>query len=277
MVGLGLDIFFGGLYLPKVPASFARREALHHRLLPLPDDMAAFYLRNVKYRLKTSDPMSVMTAEMGNTAHERLRAQAEAIMSQGRALGARGYALWEYMHLHNLSRHYSFPMLSSVRTFAECRAPALSNQLFDLAISMDVRDKLDGTPYQRAIARLAPKLMALRNANTNLPAGWSLRQQTWAKVALFGLSRVGLAHKLRSPGWQERSWPLPRVQLETSTLLMEKVRALPECPVLASTGVIDLAGVKSVVTQHMAGMHDHAVLLNLLLTLSSVLRPADRN
>ncbi len=277
MVGLGLDIFFGGLYLPKLPASFARREALHHQLLPLPDDLASFYLGNIKYRLKTSDPMSVITPEFRRTAQQMLRAQVEAVMSRGMALGARSYALWEYMHLHNLSRHYSFPMLSSVRTFAECRAPALSNQLFDLAISMDVRDKLNGTHYQRAIARLNPRLMALRNANTNLPAGWSLRKQTWAKVALFGLSSIGLTQKLRSPSWQERSWPSPCVQLEASPRLMEKVRSLSDCNILAATKVIDLEGVKSVVTEHMAGIHDHAVLLNLLMTLSSVLRPADRN
>jgi asparagine synthase (glutamine-hydrolysing) len=277
MVGLGFDIFFGGLYLPKVSASFVGREVLHYQLLPLPDDLAEFYLGNVKYRLKTSNPMLVITPEIRRTAYERLHAQAETIISRGKVLGANGYRLWEYMHLHNLSRHYSFPMLSSVRTFAECRAPALSNKLFDLAISMDVRDKLNGTPYQRAISKLAPRLMTLRNANTNLPAGWSLQQQTLAKVALFGLSFVGLTQKLRSPGWEERSWPLPRFQLDASSRLMEKVRALPECPTLATTGVIDLAGVKSVVAEHMAGMHDHAVLLNLLLTLSSILRPADRN
>jgi len=275
MVGLGLDIFFGGLYLPKVPASLAGREALHHRLLPLPEDMAGFYLRNVKYRLKTSNPLSVMTTGAGREAPERLRAQVESIMSRGRALGAKDYALWEYMHLHNMSRHYSFPMLASVRTYAECRAPAFANRLFDLAISMDARDKVDGTPYQRAIARLSPRLMVLRNANTNLPAGWSLRRQTWAKAALYGPARLGLTRRGRSPSWEERSWPLPRVQLEASPGLMEKVGTLSDCPVLESTGVIDAARLRLVVAEHRAGEHDHTVLLNLLLTLSSILRPAD--
>lgn len=278
MVGLGLDIFFGGLYLPKVSASFVGREALHHRLLPLPDDMAGFYLDHVKYRLKTSNPLSVMTTAAQREAPERMRVHVESIMARGRALGAKDYALWEYMHLHNLSRHYSFPMLASVRTYADCRAPALSNTLFDLAIAMDVRDKVDGTPYQRAIERLSPRLMAVRNANTNLPAGWSLRRQTWAKAMLYAPSRLGLVGRRgQRPGWQDRSWPIPRVQLEASLQLMSKIHSLPQCPALALTGVIDADKLRVVIDEHTAGTHDHTVLLNLLLTLSSILRPADEN
>lgn len=275
MMGLGLDVFFGGLYLPKVPATLMGRDALHYRLLPLPSDLAGFYVDKVKYRLKTSDPIAVVEPPLRATVRDRVRAQVEDIMARGRALGAEGYALWEYMHVHNFSRHYSFPMMDSVRTFAECRAPGLNNRLFGLALAMDAHDKLDGTAYQRAIAKLAPTVMRVRNANTNFPAGWPLRRQTWAKASRFALSRVGLGHAVRSPGWQDRSWPLPRTQLEASARLMNTMRTLPDCPVLQSTGVIDPEGVQTLVHQHETGAHDHTVLLNLLLTLSSVLRPAD--
>lgn len=273
MIGLGLDIFFGGLYLPKAPISLAGHNALHHRLLKLPNDLAGFYLRKVKYRLKTSDPAMVLTSQARTELDDRLRSQVQPILERGRRLGASGYGLWEYMHLHNLSRHYSFPMMESVRTFAECRAPALSNRIFDLAIALNPLDKLDGTPYQRAVTRLSPRLMAVRNANTNFPACWSLRRQTAAKV-LYGIaSKMRFKAAVRNPSWHDRSWPLPRVQLEASAQLMESVRLLPQSPGLASTGIIDPAGVHKVVEQHISGEHDHTILLNLLLTLSSVLRP----
>lgn len=277
MVGLGLDVFFGGLYLPKVPSSFLGRQALHHRLLPLPRDMANFYLHNVKYRLKTSNPMSVMTVDVERHALDQLRAQVDLILNRGRALGAKGYSLWEYMHFHNMSRHYSFPMLASVRTYVDCRAPAFSNDLFDLAIAMEANDKLNGTPYQQAIKQLSPQLMDVRNANTNLPAGWSLRRQTWAKAGLYCFYRLGLTEKGRPPAWQARSWPMPRMQLEASPKLMEKVNSLPTCSTLAMVNSIDSGKLRALINQHMQGQHDHTVLLNLLLTLSSVLRPADKD
>lgn len=277
MIGLGLDIFFGGLYLPKVPASLAGRDLLHHRLLPLPTDFAGFYLDKVKYRLKTSDPLSVVRPEVARRARDVLRAQVEAVAARGRALGGHGYSLWEYMHLHTLSRHYSFPMMASVRTFAECRAPALSKRLLDLAHGMAAADKLDGTPYQAAVARLNPAMMAVRNANTNMPAAWSLRRQSIAKAGAYLLRKLGrdLA-AARSPGWRDRSWPLPKAQLESSPDLMERVRALPGCPILEETGIFDPGKIAVAVGEHLDGRHDHTVLFNLLLTLSSTLRPHTR-
>ncbi len=274
MIGLGLDIFFGGLYLPKYPARLGGRELLNYRLMPLPQDFAGFYLDTVKYRLKTSDPLSVLRDPVARRARDIVRARVEAIAERGRGLGAADYDLWEYMHLHTLSRHYSFPMMASVRTFAECRAPALSNRLFDLAIAMRAADKLDGTPYQAAVKQLAPALMAVRNANTNLPASWSLRRQSLAKGATFVLRRLGIRIEAgRSPGWQDRSWPLPRAQLEASAALMARVKALPDCPALAATDVFDPTKIAEMITEHTEGRHDHSVLLNVLLTLSSALRP----
>lgn len=270
-IGLGLDIFFGGLYLPKEPVSLLGRPALHHRLLPLGDDLAGAYIGGVKYRLRTSDPFALVKAERRAALMESLRASVEAILARGRALGAEGYDLWEYMHLHNLSRHYSFPMMASIRGFAECRAPALENDLFDLAIAMTAEQKLDGTPYQQAIARLNPALMRIRNANTNLPASLSLRQQTRRKAwAMLRNKLLGTPYP-QSPGWQERSWPSPKAALDTQPRLMAAVRALPRSEPLASLDLFDMGALQRVVEAHDEGRHDHAILLNLLLTLDSAL------
>lgn len=272
-IGLGLDIFFGGLYLPKKPANILGHQALHHRLLPIPQDVADFYVGAVKYRLQSSSPLLPLEPSAAARAGNVVRQEVETILARGRALGADGYDLWEYMHVHNLSRHYSFPMMASVRTFAECRAPGLSNAAFDIALAMRAEDKLDGTPYQKAIARLNPAMMAIRNANTNLPAGWSLRQQTAAKAAFALLSRVGMTNRARSPGWQDRSWPAPRAQLAASPQLMATLKELPRSEVLAGLGLFDRAALDSIIAEHQASRHDHTVLLNLLLTLHSVLRP----
>ena len=271
LIGLGLDIFFGGLYLPKDPATLFGRPALHHRLRPLSSDLAGDFIAGVKYRLRTSDPFALVKATARRRLEERLRHAVEEILRRGRDLGAEGNDLWEYMHLHNLSRHYSFPMMASIRTFADCRAPALENRLFDLAFAMTAEQKCDGTAYQDAITKLAPKLMVLRNANTNLPAAYSLRRQTLVKaVKMAGNRLFGSAYPV-SPGWQERSWPSPKAALDANPGIHDLVRALPNSERLATLDFLEMDAIGAVVEAHEAGEQDHAICLNLLLTIDRFL------
>lgn len=276
LIGLGFDIFFGGLYLPKDTVNILGRPALHHRLRDLPTDLAGAYLSGVKYRLRTSDPLTVVKPEARARLQDALRQSVEQILARGRALGATGYDLWEYLHLHNLSRHYSFPMMASLRGYAECRSPALENGLFDLAIAMSAEQKCNGTAYQRAIAKLNPAVMAVRNANTNLRAATPLPHQTWIKAAQMAGNRVFGTAYATSPGWQERSWPSPAASLAASPTLGKRVATLGRSEPLADLGFLDLTAIGRVVDDHAAGRHDHAVLLNLLLTLDSALGESSR-
>ena len=277
LIGLGFDIFFGGLYLPKEPSRLLGRPALHHRLKPLSKDLAGDFIAGVKYRLKSSDPFALVKAAARRRLQEHLRGAVEEILERGRALGARGYDLWEYMHLHNLSRHYSFPMMSSIRTFADCRAPALDNRLFDLAIAMTAGQKLDGTAYQDAISRLDPALMAVRNANTNVTAAYSLRRQTAVKAVKMAGNRIfGTAYPL-SPGWQERSWPSPKAALEANPKVLARIKALAGSDSLADLDWLDMDALARLIEAHETGRHDHAICLNVLLTIERLLCAGERD
>ncbi len=270
-LGLGLDVFFGGLYLPKSPVRWLNRPALHFRLKPLGADLASDFMTGVSYRLKTSDPLLVVKQLQHTRLLESLRDSVETVIDHGRTLGAEGYDLWEYLHLHNFSRHYSFPMAASVRSFADCRCPALENRLFDLAFRLEAADKVNGEVYRRALNILNPSVMAVRNANTNLPARHSLRMQSLIKAGRFvGNRLLGTKFRPSPPHW-ERSWPRPADAISRNPNIEAAVQALPRSERLADLGFIDLDKVAEVVAAHDRGEHDHAVLLNLLVTIDQFL------
>lgn len=272
-IGLGPDILFGGLYLPKESPAYFGRQALHYRLRPLESDLASMYLSGVSYRLKQSDPFLVVRKEYRQDIRERLLAAIGTIMDRGRGLGASGYGLWEHMHTHNLSRHYSFPMIMSVRSYADCRAPALDNDVFDLSLRMTAAQKVNGTAYQAAISRLAPSLMRIRNANTNLAAGMPLPRQTLTKTLRYVGNRLfGTGYPV-APGAAERSWPAARESLLASPSILARARELPRSAALASIPFIAMDGVRTAVDDCLEGRRDHTVLLNVLLTLDAYLRP----
>jgi hypothetical protein len=271
-MGLALDIMFCGHYLPKSLVSYGGRNGWHFRLHALPADLPRAFVDTVSYRLKTSDPMRLIAPARREQVRGHLFEAVRQEMDEGRTLGLEGYDLWEYVHLHNLSRHYSLLMAQSVRTFAACRIPALANALYDLCWAMRAEDKANWSVYQKAIARLDPALMRVRNANTNIRADRPLWQQTAVKFARALAGRAGLRLGA-SPAWWDRSWPQARQSIDANPAIRARLAQLASSPRLAAVGLFDAAAIEAVAAEHLAGQHDHAVLLNELITIDRALEP----
>ena len=270
-LGLGLDVFFGGLYLPKHPVRWLGREALHFELDALGSDPTADFIDGVKYRLKTSNAWDIIKPQQRAGLQEAMRHSIANIVTRGKALGAVGYDLWEYLHLHNFSRHYSFLMIKSINHWSECRVPALCNDLFDAAIALPAELKVNAAAYLEALNRLSPELMRIRNANTNIAAGMPLRRQSAVRAGRIVANKLGARRRV-SPASSERSWPAPSDILRSSPALTAAVKALPESGRLDTLGIVDLDAVKKKVDEHLAGRSDESILLLLLVTLDEFVR-----
>lgn len=271
-IGLGPDFMFGGNYLPKSISTFAGRPGWHYRLHVLSDDLPTQFVDTVSYRLKTSDPMRVVRADKRDELRQRLVASARAVMDEGRALGLDGYDLWEFAHVQNLARHYSFLMAQSIRTFAACRIPAMSNALYELSWAIRAEDKANWAVFRKSIARLNPCLMSVRNANTNIRADVPLWGQSLVKYARAAAQCVGLS-TASAPSWWDRSWPQPRQAIDANPAIQAKVASLLASEALASTGLFDFDAMADTIVEHRAGAHDHSVLLNTLITIDRTLEP----
>lgn len=270
-LGLGLDVFFGGLYLPKKPARWLGRDALHYKLQSLPADIAGAFFSGVKYRLATSDPWQVIAGSVRRRLQDGVRQSLDDVVARGRASGAEGHDLWEYLHLHNFGRHYSFLMIQSVRHWAECRAPGLCNDLLDIAIRLPAKEKVNSQAYLAALKKLSPELMKIRSANTNIRAGMPFRRQSAMRAARKSANVLGAGFRV-SPPSQERSWPHPAETLRASPELAAAIRALPASDYLAGAGMFDMDAIGKHVSDHNAGLRDHSVLLLVLATMNEFIR-----
>jgi asparagine synthetase B (glutamine-hydrolysing) len=270
-LGLGLDVFFGGLYLPKKSARWLGHDALHYKLQNVPDDIVGAFFSGVKYRLATSDPWQVIASHARKRLQDGVRHSLGEIVERGRALGAERHDLWEYLHLHNFGRHYSFLMLQSVQHWAECRAPALCNDLLDIAIRLRAEDKVNSQAYLAALRKLSPELMNIRSANTNIRAGMPLRQQSALRAIRKAANALGGGFRV-SPASQERSWPRPVETLKSSQELTSAVHGLPNSDYLGGVGMFDMGSIRTHVEDHFAGRRDHAVLLLVLVTMNEFMR-----
>lgn len=272
-LGLALDVFFAGLYQPKKPLRLGGRDTLMYQLQPLGEDLAGAFMNGVSYRLKTSNPWDIVKAEHKPRLTEALRTSVTTILDRAKDLGADRYGQWEYMHLHNFSRHYSFPMAASIRGWADCRIPALENRLFDLAFAVSPRDKANWAVLMRGIELCNPATMRIRNANTNISARRSLATQTTIHWSRAALNRVLRGRFRTLPPWWERSWPPARHAFEHNPRIRDLAAGLADSPALHRLRFLDTDRIRSLVAQQLDGSRDHSILINLLITLDRCLTP----
>ena len=90
MIGLYLDILFGGLYLPKKHVNLFGKNLFHHKFLKVPkNNLNEFYLNNIKYRLKTSNPLSIIKDEFSKKLYDDLKSEVQNIMNKAKSFGAK--------------------------------------------------------------------------------------------------------------------------------------------------------------------------------------------
>jgi asparagine synthase (glutamine-hydrolysing) len=272
LTGFGLDILLTDLYLPVKQRSIFNLPVMHNKIFPLQNDISKEFLQKSKYRLKTSDPFSIIKDDKKSTMYDYLYSEVDKIIKKGEEIGAEGYKLWEYLSIHNLSRHYSYPMIMSIRTFARCRNPALDNDLFDLSIAMGYKQKLNSGIYKKAIYKLDPELMNIRNANTNMKASLTARQQTYIKYMYYVLDKLGVRNIPRNPGWKDRTWGLPCHVIAASSRIKNLINKLATSERLMDLDYLDMNKVSNIISEHNAQKHDHAVLINHLLTIDEGLK-----
>ena len=271
MMGLVLDVFLAGLYLPKEQVKFFGRKSLHYRLRLIDDDFIDDFMTSVSYRLKTLDPFVLLQQDKRCEMKKTLQKSLIAVAERGRKLGATGYKLWEYMHHHNFSRHYSFPMMTSIRSWADCRSPGLENNLFELAISMSAEQKVNATAYIHATSLLSKSVMKVRNANTNLPAWMPLPMQSLAKAFLIVGNRLFGTPYPQSPGVNDRSWPMVNTSMAASAEITKAIQELPDSDELNALDIFDMSVIRQIVREHESGTVDHGTALAVLLTVSRFL------
>ncbi len=267
-LGLALDVFFCGHYLPKDHPSLFGRNAWHFKLNKLPTDaLATYFMDNVSYRLKTSDPSAVFRQNARVAYQEELENKINLMMKDGRRCGASGYNLWEYMHLFNFGRHYSMLMANSIRCYREVGVPALDNAIYQNALNLPIHLKYNWDTYLGALKKLNSDLMKIPNSNTNIRADRSLHRQTGIKIARGLLNAIVPGSAKHTPAYWDRSWPLTKSTLEQGSLIKEKLREMENVAQLYEFDSIDPDSVRKLIKQYRTGIVDHSILINMLLTI----------
>ena len=271
--GHGLDYFFQGMYLPRKYFYIFRRRTYCAKLRRLSGDFISDYLTNIHHRLKDIDIMRYIKLSHREKMMEFLRYSVDEVVQRGREFCNTLYDLWEYMLIHNLSRHYTNPNLSSIATYVEQRTIAFDNDVFSLYMSLPEKYRLGANISCKTLRYLDPKLGKIRTGNTNIRADYSPLMQTATMIGSWLLRKSKISKKeYLHPHPEDRTWPDNDVALRNQRYLVETAMQVAKSEVLETLSFLDMTTIRKDIDEWLKSPTGGAAFIFTLITIDRFLR-----
>ncbi|MEE2842487.1 MAG: asparagine synthase-related protein [Chloroflexota bacterium] len=266
--GHGFDYFFQGMYLPSKRRSLVGQPTRTWALEPIGFDLTGEYIAKAKYRLKGIDTVDLLDANVANDATGRLRADLDSVLKNINGETSEPYDDWDYLTTSAPGRHYTYLNLLSAASLAEQRTIAFDNDILDIYYSIPAKMRHGTRLLAETIKILNPKLLEVRNANTNLRPDLSPTRLTIDSWMRGAKRRVGIGRIATSdPSDKDRSWPSEDGVLRNSPALQERLTDLRKSQNLDSLNIFDTAKINQLIDSFEAGNNSPATALLTLITI----------
>lgn len=265
--GHGLDIFFQGLYLPRVRSRWFGMLTHMMNLVEIPENIMAFYADQVKFRCKPLGPEVLLNSQDTIQYRDRLLAGIEEEWHKAAGLTDDFFDQFDHLLIDTLGKHYTHLNVVSIRESCEEKTLAFDNDLLNLFCQMPPTMRLKSGVMAKAIHRLNPALSTVVNSNTNFNIKLS---QTELSVSIFMntlFKKIGLPATL-PPGAGQRSWLTMSELFVKNPLMRDKLMALSEGFGIQSLTFIDRTKLTQLVNASLKGRTEYLDLLCGLLTLN---------
>lgn len=232
--GHGLDYFFQGMYVPVKYFEIFSHRTYFRRIRKIDDDFISDYLSNISFRLKNIDIFRYVKTSWKEKMRESLRNSVGEIIDNGKSFCNTPFDLWEYMLIHNLSRHYTNTNVSSMMTCAEQRTISFDNDIFSLYLSLPVKHRIAAKILRATLRKLNPLMARVESANTGMKIDSSPFEMTFYHSLRFLKRKITGNQKYRHPQAEDRTWPDRDKLLRSQPILLQAAKDLCSSDALAT-------------------------------------------
>lgn len=175
---------------------------------------------------------------------------------------------WDAYVVENVSKHYTFTGMMSVRAQADMAIPGLDNAIVDLYLAMPPKWRIGTRIVRDAMQALSPEAADVPNANTGYRSDLPIWNELSRVVVRGALRRAGLVKRpsLPSQAHTAGSWPsldgLYRHD-PAHRACFQEIRGRLDSLAL---GVLSAEALSQCIDEHLDGRANHAKLLRQLLT-----------
>ena len=270
--GHGFDYYFQGMYLPTTRKKFFGKNMRSWSLAPIDGDVVSHYINEAKYRLKGIDPTQLLTSAKKTEIQTKIATDLNSTLAPIENSTQDNFDKWDYLTTSAPGRHYTYLNLLSAGTLAEQRTIAFTNDILNIYHSTPA-DVRHGTQLlAETIKALNPKLLTVRNANTNLRPDLSPIRLTINGVVRGLKRRTGInGRHSADPSAEDRSWPTDAMIASDSTSIQDRISNLSNSDALESLAIFDTSKIGDLVDDSNRGKTHGASALLSLLTIEEFL------
>ncbi len=270
--GHGFDYFFQGMYLPATRRTILGRPTRSYALNTIKSDLTGQYIKEAKYRLKGIDSLGLLQKQHVDGATDRLRADLDSVLATVTNLTTDAYDRWDYLTTSAPGRHYTYLNLLSAESLAEQRTIAFTNDILDLYYSTPVQVRHGTSLLAETIKNLNPRLLEIRNANTNLRPDLSPTRLTLESWKRGMKRRLGSDNSHSTdPSMKDRSWPSNTDIVQTLFNQSTQISNLHTSEALNSLELFDSSKIKSLATNALQGDQNSAGAILSMITIEKFL------
>lgn len=266
--GYGFDFMFQGMYIPGRNVKVGNHVLYLRKMIELPDDLASCFIHNASYRIKDADIYSFVRQDRRESLAEFQRYSVDEVLRRGRELTLDKQDLWEFLTFHFISRHYSYPNVLAISSFAEHRSISFFNRIFDLYLSLPAEQRFNGAIEKAALKILSRKLAGIWSANTGLPVTASAEIQTLYQIAKAAKRRLTMSEDKEE--WRERTWPSREFALKNQKSLKTAALELVQSGVFETLSFLDCGKIRKSVPAWLNSEKVPGVSGDLVQTLVSI-------
>ncbi len=272
--GHGFDYYFQGMYLPSSRGRLLGRPTRSWTLDPIGFDLAGQYINEAKYRLKGLSPYSLLKHDLITPAEDRMRADLEAVLKPISSTRSDSYDDWDYLTTSAPGRHYTYLNILSAGWLAEQRTVAFDNDILDIYYAIPTKLRHGTQLLAETIKELDPRLLKVRNANTNLRPDLTPVKLTVSSWVRGARRRLGVGGSLRpDPSMSDRSWPTDSEIIRNSPALTARIVALSTAEGLVSLDIFDEEKIARAAAGFHKGNNRIAPALLSLITIDEFINP----
>jgi len=235
--GHGLDYMFQGMYLPTKPIRIFNKPTYYKRVDDIRniDSFSKYFTYNSPYRAWRIDMEKYILPKYKDNILEGIFSHIEVVENEGKSVCNDNYDLWEYMLIHNISRHYSQTDVIGISTNGEQRKIANDNELFDFYTSLPLDHRLYAKVMRGALRELSPEFSNIISANTR----YRIDSGPTALTSHFAINKILKAvtknEKYSHPSARDRTWPDVDSEVRIRKNLYERVTKLHKSEYLRET------------------------------------------
>ena len=201
--GHGLDYMYQGMYLHAKYYHVLGRHTYIRRFMPFPSDFTQHFIDSAPFQMKYQGWQNYLTATHEDSIHDAVN----TVYQRAQELSDNPHDHWDYLILHNISKHHTYSNVLSKRTCGEVRTPAFDNALYDFFHALPHEYRLHGEILRGAMYHKNPKIANMISANHGLPAGWGPYKRTVAMTTRALIRRASFNTVFSRRDATSRTWP----------------------------------------------------------------------